>query len=108
MFLTVSKSSSAVNLVWRRLVSATLAVGVFGTSFAYTCIPAQASDAADVLPAETSGSDVELKSETPKEASPSLNSSSSATGVGEFTGKLSYPGASKQTNLTVDLSLIHI
>ncbi|PZM81371.1 MAG: hypothetical protein DKT66_19345 [Candidatus Melainabacteria bacterium] len=102
MFLTVSKSSSAVNLVLRRLVSATLAVGVFGTSFAFTCIPAQASDAADVLPAETSGSDVELKSETPKEASPSVGSSSSATGIGEFTGKLSYPGASKQSNLTVD------
>lgn len=91
-----------MNPVWRRLVSATLAVGVFGTSFVYTCIPASASDASDVLPAETSASDVELKSETPKEASAADSSASSSSSSGEFTGKLTFPGSTKQPSLTVD------
>ncbi|MCC7528394.1 MAG: BamA/TamA family outer membrane protein [Candidatus Melainabacteria bacterium] len=93
MFLTVLKSSSTAKLTGRRLVSATLAVGVFATSFACTCAPCSASDANDVLPADTQPSDVELKKETPKE------DSSSSSG---FTGQLTYPGASKQPSLTVD------
>lgn len=101
MFLTVSKSNDSVNLVWKRLVSATLAVGVFGTSFAYTCNPAIASDASDVLPAETSASDAGLKEETPK-AAPTASSSSTSSSSG-FTGQLTYPGDTpKQPSLTVD------
>ena len=102
MFLTVSKRSSAVNPVLRRLVSATLAVGVFGSSFAYTCIPAAASDASDVLPAQPAES-IELKAETPKEAT-AENSPSSPAASG-FTGKLTFPGEAPKPaggNLTVD------
>ncbi len=98
MFLTVSKSNNASRFIWRRLVSATLAVGVFGSSFAYTCIPAGAADASDVLPA---ASEVELKSETPKEATASPSSSTSSSSA--FSGQLTYPGAApKNPNLTVD------
>jgi len=100
MFLTVSKRSSAGSRVSQRLVSATLAVGVFTTSFTGIWAPALASDASDVLPAEAS----DLKSETPKEASTSASGApSDASTSSEFTGKLTYPGQSKPAgNLTVD------
>ncbi len=63
----------------------------------HTCVPAIASDASDVLPAETPASDTGLKAETPKEAPASTSSGSG------FTGQLTYPGDTpKQTSLTVD------
>lgn len=103
MVLTVSKRTTAVNFVFRRLVSATLAVGVLGSSFVYTCAPVYASDASDVLPAEASSESAsELKSETPK-AETSKDESTSASS--NYTpGVLHYPGQAPKpsTNLTVD------
>ena len=117
MFLTVSKRNSAVNPLLKQLVSVTLAVGVFASSF--TSLPAFSADASDLLPPETGIED----NESSAKSEPASSSGGFTTGLrnpltGETTrlgggassapssGLLGYPSApqpqAKSANLTVD------
>lgn len=122
MFLTVSKRNSAVNPLLKRLVSATLAVGLFASSF--TSLPAYSADASDLLPPEAGTEDKEssaksepahslggfstglrnpLTGETTRLGSSSPSSSSSSPSTSS--SFLTYPSASSaapKSNLTVD------